>query len=146
MSKSTAYPYPPRTDCFSYRPNVQTRSRACIALDDLYCAKDGKCAFFAHPVTKKLAPVGPRHPKKPHCCEMCGEVFPEGTTKAKKQCDACRVKTQRFQSRYRVAHSGDSGPTARIDNTGESGGAGFNKRISPADAKTKRSKTNETNA
>ncbi len=32
--------YHPKTDCFAYQ------SGGCVALDDLYCAKECKCNFY----------------------------------------------------------------------------------------------------
>ena len=33
--------------CFAYKLSSLTNIPSCLALDDLYCEKEGKCSFFA---------------------------------------------------------------------------------------------------
>jgi hypothetical protein len=102
MPKLNAYPHPPRADCFAYNSSARARKYACIALDDLYCAKDGYCGFYADAVTRKRVALE-RPPSVPRCCEICGEVFPPGTPNAKKQCAACHLQTRREDKRKSAA-------------------------------------------
>jgi hypothetical protein len=102
MPKSIAYPHPPRTDCFAYRRDARSRKNACTALNDLYCAKDGYCGFCADAVTRERVAFE-RPLSASRCCEICGEVLPPDTPKAKKQCDACRVQSTRKRKRESAA-------------------------------------------